>query len=332
MSGPFELRKYIATALDPIHIGTGGYKIGRVDNSVIRDFDNVPKIPGTSIAGAIRSYAASQFEKLDCAGKDDPREGGGGIQCGGNDCPICVTFGYSTENSARSSMASFFDARILFFPVSTMNGPVWITTPQRLKEFLGKDMVTGLNEDEKFCSVSGIPPSGNQLNLGWLLLTKKEGCDFPLTGGTDRGEFMKINPYILKRVICITENIFPLVVNSNLEVRTSVSINPFTGAAIDGALFTYEGVPRTTVFWFDVAIQDYIKYYGEHKRFYDEVRKKSSNLADKTTFVNGECIDAAIKVVEAGMSYCDKLGIGGMNTRGFGRVKIETQECEEGTT
>lgn len=79
MSDPFTMQRYIATALDPVHIGTGGYKIGRVDNSVIRDFDNVPKIPGTSLAGAIRSYAAMQFDKLDCAGKDDA-EGGGGRQ------------------------------------------------------------------------------------------------------------------------------------------------------------------------------------------------------------------------------------------------------------
>ena len=46
-----------AMATDPIYIGTGGYNIGRVDNTIVRDpITNVPKIPGSSLAGTWRYY------------------------------------------------------------------------------------------------------------------------------------------------------------------------------------------------------------------------------------------------------------------------------------
>ena len=56
MDKPYEKKIYFAIAIDPIHIGTGGYTLGRVDNPTVRDFDGVPKIPGTSIEGTCRTY------------------------------------------------------------------------------------------------------------------------------------------------------------------------------------------------------------------------------------------------------------------------------------
>ncbi|RME07324.1 MAG: type III-B CRISPR module RAMP protein Cmr4, partial [Bacteroidetes bacterium] len=51
--------RYLLVTLDPVHIGTGGYRLGRVDNSIVREpGTRIPKIPGTSLHGAIRSYAA----------------------------------------------------------------------------------------------------------------------------------------------------------------------------------------------------------------------------------------------------------------------------------
>lgn len=51
--------KIIALAQDPIYIGTGGYTIGRVDNTIVRDtITNVPKIPGSSLAGTWRYFVA----------------------------------------------------------------------------------------------------------------------------------------------------------------------------------------------------------------------------------------------------------------------------------
>ena len=55
----YKRRRYLLMTLDPVHIGTGGYRLGRVDNSIVRELGTrVPKIPGTSLHGAARSYAA----------------------------------------------------------------------------------------------------------------------------------------------------------------------------------------------------------------------------------------------------------------------------------
>jgi CRISPR-associated protein Cmr4 len=45
-------------ALDPTHIGAGGYRLGRVNLTVLRDVaTQLPKIPGSSISGATRAAA-----------------------------------------------------------------------------------------------------------------------------------------------------------------------------------------------------------------------------------------------------------------------------------
>ena len=55
----YEHRRFVFMTLDPVHIGAGGYRLGRVDNTITREpGTNLPKIPGTSLAGAARSYAA----------------------------------------------------------------------------------------------------------------------------------------------------------------------------------------------------------------------------------------------------------------------------------
>jgi len=67
-----DVLKCYALALDPIHVGTGGMRLGRVDLSIVREpGTNLPKIPGTSLAGAARAYAAMQVNGKfpGCAGQ-----------------------------------------------------------------------------------------------------------------------------------------------------------------------------------------------------------------------------------------------------------------------
>ncbi|MGH2581700.1 MAG: RAMP superfamily CRISPR-associated protein [Blastocatellia bacterium] len=52
----YAQHRYLLMTLDPTHIGAGGYRLGRVDNSIIREpGTNLPKIPGTSLSGAIHT-------------------------------------------------------------------------------------------------------------------------------------------------------------------------------------------------------------------------------------------------------------------------------------
>ncbi|HEY8542427.1 MAG TPA: RAMP superfamily CRISPR-associated protein, partial [Pseudothermotoga sp.] len=98
---------------------------------------------------------------------------------------------------------------------------------------------------------------------------------------------------------------------------TSVSIDPDTGTAEEKALFTYEAIPRGTILKFDVTYNSG-KYFGVG----DEVLRTE----------NGGEVDANwVKTqVEKGLKLFEVLGIGGMNTRGMGRVKVLNLEGVSG--
>src|SRR3989304_6735949 len=131
-----DIKKYFAIAVDPIHIGTGGYRIGRVDNTIVREpATDLPKIPGTTLEGAARNYAFLQAKengetlKTECSkGKSDENK----QPCGS--CRICISFGYTKDSESLHALAQFSDAQVLFFPVATMVGPVWVTCNMVLKD------------------------------------------------------------------------------------------------------------------------------------------------------------------------------------------------------
>lgn len=296
--------RYFAFALDPIHVGTGGARLGRVDMSIVREpGTNVPKIPGTSIAGACRTYAAMQIEGKfpHCAGQGQPiekRKYEG--HCGKLDCPICVTFGFSKgQGGSFQGLAQFSDARLVLFPVHSLAGPVWVTCADALRE-AGVENPPEVDDDGKVRVASGVKSQG-RLNLGWLML-EVERNGFSLDG-----QLVGVSDEIKRCAVLVSDKMFGHIVNDNLEVRTSVSIDPQTGAAAEGALYTYEALPRASVLAFEVVVSD-PKFYQIGGQ---EPLKNNGGKAKVT------------RTVENGLALFDSLGIGGMNTRGMGRMKVE---------
>ncbi len=297
---PFDKQTYFALALDPIHVGTGGYRLGRVDMSIVREpGTNVPKVPGTSLAGACRTYAAMQHypEKWPhCAGQgQEKKERSYNGHCGQPDCPICVSFGFSKGNNSFQGLAQFADARLVLFPVHSLVGPVWVTCPAILSDL---DKPEAAPVDEHIRIAAGIQTSG-KLNLGWLMLEAETGFTLDLPD---------VPQEILTPAVLVSDKLFGHIVNDNLEVRTSVSIDPQTGAAADGALFTYEALPRSSVLAFDVVVSD-PKYY--------QIQDKPPSAPVRAT-------------VESGLRLFASLGVGGMNTRGMGRLQVLGLEKEAG--
>jgi CRISPR-associated protein Cmr4 len=290
---PDKLR-YFTLALDPIHIGTGGYRLGRVDLSIVREpGTNLPKIPGTSLSGAARTYAAMQEE-----GKF-PRCAGQSGHCGDPHCPICVTFGFAgTQNGSFQGLAQFFDARLLFFPVHSLAGPVWVTCPAALRD-LEKDLEITVDEpaDEQVRVAKDVKQSG-RLNLGWLMLEVASNNFAP--------QVTHVPQEILNRSVLVSNKMFGHIVNDNLEVRTSVSIDPQTGAAANQALFTYEALPRASVLYFEVVVSD--------PKFY--------KIGNQTPLQNNGGKQKVVETVEKGLTLFASLGVGGMNTRGMGRLRV----------
>jgi CRISPR-associated protein Cmr4 len=370
MSAPFQVKTYYAVALDPIHVGTGGYRLGRVDNTITREpGTNLPKIPGSSIAGAARAYTAmavqNEFQHLplitkkqkyqrvrldqtgkevvrlnkdrnemkdlsgqplyefdSCAGKG-ANDGDG--HCGMPDCEVCVTYGFSRKSgNSFQGLVQFCDARILFFPVHSMIGPVWVTSPSILREF--QKAIS--HQEAKFSadiqlsdgvSVQTDLVEANQpLNLGWLLLKTMSSKIKPVTTALS-----KLDQYITDHVVIVPDKLLPRIVNDNLEVRTSVAIDPATGAAEDGALFTYEAIPRASVLWFDIICSPpaYFRVNGNEEIALEKPRDYLNPLKNPAVD-DAEQMGFIAFNVERGLKYFQALGIGGMNTRGMGRMDV----------
>lgn len=266
-----NLKKIFAKALDPIHIGAGGYRLGRVDNTIVREpATDVPKIPGTAIAGVTRYFA------------EIINENNSGI--------IDIKTFFGTEE--QKGKICFYDGQIILFPVYSSVGTIWITTKDLFEYWFEEDKNENaklkipyeIEKEDKAYAIKGIKEENKTLNLGWILIeVETKNSNVELTIPDELNKFVK-------RIVVVPEKLFSALVNDNLEVRTSVKIDKTTGTAADKGLFTYEAIPRGTIIGFEIG-------FDEKYAIQDDLVKK-------------------IK------SYFKLLGIGGMGTRGFGRLEI----------
>ena len=298
----YKEKKFIFMTLDPIHIGTGGTNLGIVDNTIVREAgSNIPIIPGTSLSGAAKMYAAMLMGDLDAAGSKKPKS---------TENPVSYTFGYingsSKEQTSKAGVVSFSDARIVLFPVYSSEGTIWVTTKAMLNE-IGIDVKKLDLVEEKAYHLSGAGENG-KIKIGWLYIDVENlAVEKPkLDGLAGKSEWQLLE----QKIYMVSDKLFTQIVNDNLETRTSVAINSETGAAEDQALFTYEAIPRAT--WLiSKVIQDDFKSTG-------------FRTAMENCQVNDRVKDwkSPMDVVKAGFKVIEYLGIGGMTTRGFGRMKI----------
>jgi CRISPR-associated protein Cmr4 len=306
----YKRQQYLFMATDPVHVGTGGYRLGRVDNSIVREpGTHIPKIPGTSLHGAARAYAAQLYETPEAAGQSQAR-----ITTPA-DNPVCYTFGYIQKDSsgketvAYSGVVNIFDAQVLFFPVHSMAGPVWVSTVGTLRDT--GFTVTGAPQAWGSDAIAVTWERKDALNLGWMMLKIAGKVTVAAPSEWQEADRWKA---IRDRIVLVPEALFNQVVNSNLEVRTSVAINPERGAAEDKALFTYEALPRGTFLIAEVVLDDY-----------RDGANSGTFPKDKTAHNNplpGGSWQGPLDVVAAGLRLIEWLGVGGMGTRGFGRLAI----------
>ena len=230
------------------------------------------------------------------------------------DCPVCTVFGFANGEGLQSAgfagLAAFSDMHVLLFPVASQLGPQWITSPMALRQ-------TGIAEFSELGDLpeqqvvyhkadgAAVQPS---LNLGWLFLPVK--TDWQELGEiAQKIEALCIPGYIIDRLGIVSDKLFTHIVNSNLEVRTSVAIDPATGAAEEGALFTYEALPRGTVLVWEVTCRN-PKHFKINQNDVKAV-KSPEEVKD---------------VVADAHSYLEHLGIGGMGSRGMGRLRVLKQK------
>ena len=324
----YEKFVQIGVALDPIHVGTGGARIGRVDLTIVRDpVTQIPKIPGSSLAGVYRTYVAMHYEEErqqqiqqasqsgqqfqgrqkpfypDCAGLGlDTNHG----HCRRPDCRVCTVFGFargSGQEGGFAGLAAFTDAHVLLFPVPTRQGPMWVTAPMALEM---------IECPENWVSDNAVyvENPGNPLNLGWLLLETQQHNQMDAI--KQHLDSLGIPDDIRNRLALVPDRLFAHIVNSNLEVRTSVSINPATGAAEERALFSYEALPRGTVLVWEIIAKNPAHFRIGGKEI--EATVDGTQKIEEPEHVH--------RVAQKAHPYLKHLGIGGMGTRGMGRVKV----------
>lgn len=306
MNTNWKTDKYLITTIDPLHIGTGGQRLGRVDATVVRDLTtNVPKIPGTSLSGALKFF-------LDLALRNEGKTNICAATAGSDEendherseCPVCAAFGYTGKKRSMQGILQFSDADMLAFPVNSAVGPVWISTPSRVRDLCG--LGSGADDlGEYFSPVggdAGIFKNRQVLNFGWIMLERNDVKSDQVS--VEALVKCRIPARYAERMVLVSEYVFANLVNSNMEVRTSVVIDPQTGAAKTGGLFTYEAVVKGTMFVCSITENDYAGIWKK-VRWQEQFPSALAMLASK-----------AFGGVEA-------VGIGGMTTRGFGRLNIQ---------
>ena len=305
MKNNWNVSKYLVTTIDPLHIGTGGQRLGRVDATIVRDpVSNVPKIPGTSLSGALKFFfdlaLRNEGKNNICAstaGSDNERN-----NHSRSECPVCAAFGYTTDKKSMQGILQFSDAELLAYPVNSAAGPIWITTPGRLSSLCG----LGSGEDHLGDHFAPVIPGSKvlkgrpTLNFGWILL---EAADHAEQFSADDLGKCAVSSAYAERMVMVSEFVFSNLVNSNMEVRTSVVIDPETGAAAGKGLFTYEAVVKGAIFVCSITENDYAGIW--------------ENVQWQEKF------PSALKMLEAkAFGGVKAVGIGGMTTRGFGRLDI----------
>jgi len=272
-----EPERYLARCLDPVHVGAGGYQLGRVDMTIVREpATGIPKIPGTSLAGAVRAYAEMARSQDDSLPE------------------IPIVFGDATETGGHQGMVRFYDADTVLFPIISDQGTIWISTAERLNRWLRpKNPLRDPQDENKVVPLKELEPQ-KPVNVGWLLLETESQENWQLPE--------MLNSLSVKRLASVSEKLFYHLVNDHLEVRTSVKINDETGAAESGALFTYEAIPRGTILGFEVAV--------------DGRRGKDTSAQE------------VHRLLERAFDGLKLLGVGGMGTRGFGRLEVFPKDTE----
>lgn len=305
-SNVYKVSKFIFMTLDPIHIGTGGTNLGIVDNTIVREAgSNLPIIPGTSLSGAAKMYAAMLMGNLNAAGSKKPQN---------TDNPVSYTFGYidgsDSKQTSKAGVVSFSDARIVLFPVYSSKGTIWVTTRAMLNE-IGVAL-KDLGPDEEKAYHLGGTDENSKIKIGWLFIDVENiTIEKPKLDGLAEKDEWKV---VEQRLYMVSDKLFTQIVNDNLETRTSVAINPETGAAEDQALFSYEAIPRATWLASTVIQDDYKSGNFKESMKKDEQNEKMSKW------------ESPMDVVRTGFKVIEFRGIGGMTTRGFGRMKIIFEE------
>lgn len=275
-------RVLVVHALSPLHAGTG-QSTSAVDLPIARDrATDLPLLPGSSIKGPLRARARVS----------DPKA-------------YTDVFGPETANASdHSGGLVFSDARLVLLPVRSVAGTfAWVTSPL-LMGFLARDA--------RHAGVTiPVPPapadSGCHVAQGSALLLQVGNArkavleDLDLTADATLPADLATalaklvfpgdeawQGLLRKRLCLVHDDVMSFLVRHATEVVTRVSIDPATGTAKDGQLWTEENLPSETVLAGLVETQANGKK-GDFMAMLGTLVDRPIQLGGKATVGRGRC-------------------------------------------
>jgi len=278
-------------AITPIHAGSGT-STSAVDLPIQRErHTNWPHIQASSVKGAMRSHYRERK--------------------GLKDNLINIIFGFdqqdnngvssSEESSLQRGAISISDAKLLAFPMRSNKAPfVWVTCPSVL-ERLQKDLLFS-GEIENFKIPIPTEDEGYSINNeldGEIIL--EDALVNVKKGTANEVQFIKDHFPELRRVICVSDQMYSYCVVSCTEVQTNIKIDSERGTAAPGALRYEELLPSDSVLYSLILFSD--SYEAEDSKI--ESKAKAETLRNEIK----QTIDSFIQ-------------IGGDETLGKGICKV----------
>lgn len=280
-------RLLVVHARSPLHAGTG-QATSAVDLPIARDrATGFPLLPGSSIKGALRGRA-----RVDGALSKE----------------WLHAFGPETENASDFAGAvAISDARLLLLPVRSVAGTfAWVTSPYLLASFAREAKLAGV---DKLPAAPKVPvpeaalvtnDSALGVDIGGQKKVVLEEFDLNRQPGAD--ELAKaLAPLVfadpewqamLKQRLCVVhDDTMSFLSQHATDIVTRVSINPETGTAKKGQLWTEENLPAESVLVSLVEEQRMSKDdKGSHlDRIAKDLLSRPVQLGGKATVGRGRC-------------------------------------------
>jgi CRISPR-associated protein Cmr4 len=278
----------------PMHVGTG-VGLGAVDMPIQREkHTGYPIIQASGVKGALRDTAE--------------------LMLGRESQEVKSIFGGASGDKGEdfAGAMSPSDARILLFPVRALNGVfVWITSPTVLARFKQE---TGLKDVPVVPEIDKGDPaqvsSDNLIIAGQIMLEEYTYVAQETKIATEwanhlaKSVFPDTNDYWHKRinshVAILPDNEFRDFVRYSTDIVTRIHIDDVKKTVKDGQLFTQELLPADSLLYSFVHVTN---SRDEQIRAHDIVGKLQNAIGDR-------------------------LQIGGDETVGRGRVRLNWQEVE----
>ncbi len=303
----------------PLHAGTGS-GLSSIDLPIQRErTTQYPLIQSSGIKGKLRSAAYNAKASKDASWTEDD---------------ITTVFGPENNGAEHAGALIAGDARILLFPVRSLNGVFAYTTSRDVLNRFIRDMKRGGRQlpwntefDDKSEPHTVLVPTENTVTAGDTLVL--EEFSFTARGVTrvndiaqwiakkalpQKDEYKYWREKVQTSLVILSDNDFRDFVVNATEIITRVRIKRETKTVEGGALWTEEHLPTDTLL--------YVPIYATNARR----PKNGTNGKSEPAMSAASILEKACSLEQSQQGY---IQLGGDETVGRGMVHMRWEQAKE---